>query len=58
LLIGRDEKIQNLKVISAPYPSLVGSAMWKVSQEYKPNLLNGEPGDAETQINVIHSLGR
>jgi TonB family protein len=57
-LIGRDGKIHDLKVTSAPYPSLVASAMWAVSQwEYKPYLLNGEPVDVETEVNVIYSLG-
>lgn len=57
-LIGRDGKIHDLKVISAPYPSLVASAMWAVSQwEYKPYLLNGDPVDVETQVNVVYSLG-
>ena len=58
-LIGRDGRIHNLKVVSAPYPSLVESALWAVSRwEYKPYLLNGDPVDVETQINVIYSLGR
>ena len=57
-LIGRDGRIHNLKVTSAPFPSLVESAMWAVSHwEYKPYLLNGEPVDVETQINVIYKLG-
>jgi TonB family protein len=57
-LIGRDGKIHDLKVISSPYPSLVGAAMWAVSQwQYKPYLLNGEPVDVDTQVNVIYKLG-
>jgi len=57
-LIGRDGKIHDLKVISAPFPSLVESALWAVSQwEYKPYLLNGDPVDVATQINVVYSLG-
>jgi TonB family protein len=57
-LIGRDGRIHNLKVVSAPYPSLVESALWAVSRwEYKPYLLNGDPVDVETQIDVIYSLG-
>jgi TonB family protein len=57
-LIGRDGRIHNLKVISAPFPSLVESAMWAVSRwEYKPYLLNGDPVDVETQITVIFKLG-
>lgn len=57
-LIGRDGKIHDLKVISAPYPSLVESAMGAVSQwEYKPYLLNGDPVEVDTQINVVYRLG-
>jgi protein TonB len=57
VLIGRDGKIHDLKVISAPYPSLAGSAMWAVSQwKYKPCLLNGEPVDVDTQVNVVFKL--
>ena len=57
-LIGRDGKIHDLKVISAPFPSLVESAMWAVSHwQYKPYLLNGEPVDVATQVNVIYRLG-
>lgn len=58
-VIGRDGRIHNLKVAAAPWPSLVASAMVAVSQwTYKPYLLNGEPVDVVTQINVIYKLGR
>ena len=57
-LIGRDGRIHNLKVLSAPFPSLVESAMWAVSHwEYKPYLLNGDPVEVETEIEVIYRLG-
>lgn len=57
-LIGRDGHIHNLKVSSAPYPSLVESAMWAVSHwVYKPYLLNGEPVEVLTQIIVTFHLG-
>lgn len=57
-LIGRDGRIHDLKVMSAPYPSLVESALWAVSQwTYKPYLLNGEPVEVDTQIKVTYSLG-
>jgi TonB family protein len=56
-LIGRDGRIHDLQVISAPLPSLAGSALWAVSRwEYTPYLLNGEPVEVETTINVIFSL--
>ena len=56
--IGRDGRVHALHVIEAPWPSLVASAMWAVSQwQYKPYLLNGEPVDVDTTINVIYTLG-
>jgi TonB family protein len=57
-LIGMDGGIHDLQVVSAPWPSLVASAMWSVSHwEYKPYQLNGQPVDVETTITVIYSLG-
>jgi protein TonB len=57
--IGRDGGIHQLHVLSAPWPSLVHSALWAVSQwQYKPYLLNGEPVEVETTINVIYTLGQ
>ncbi len=58
-VIGRDGSIYDLHVVSAPWPSLAASALWAVSHwEYKPYLLNGEPVEVETTVNVIYSLGR
>jgi len=57
-LIGRDGRIHELRVIEAPWPSLVASAMWAVSQwEYKPYLLKGEPVEVDTIVNVSYTLG-
>jgi TonB family protein len=57
--IGVDGGIHEMHVLEAPWPSLAASAMWAVSQwEYKPYLLNGEPVEVETTINVIYELGR
>ncbi len=57
--IGSDGGVHDLRVVSAPWPSLAASALWAVSHwEYKPYLLNGEPVEVETTINVIYSLGR
>lgn len=57
-LIGRDGKIHDLQVVRAAYPSLVASALWAVSRwEYQPYLLNGEPVDVLTDIQVNYSLG-
>lgn len=56
--IGRDGAIHDLKVVSAPWPSLAASALWAVSHwEYKPYMLNGEPVEVDTTINVIFTLG-
>jgi len=55
--IGTDGGIHDLRVVSTPWPSLAASALWSVSHwEYKPYLLNGEPVEVETTINVIYSL--
>jgi len=57
-IIGTDGGIHELHVVSTPWPSLTSSALWAVSQwEYKPYLLNGEPVEVETTINVIYTLG-
>jgi TonB family protein len=57
--IGRDGRVHDLRVEEAPWPSLAISALWAVSQwQYKPYLLNGEPVEIETTINVIFTLGR
>jgi len=57
-LISRDGSIHDLRVISAPWPSLAASALWAVSHwQYKPYRLNGEPVEVETTVNVIYSLG-
>jgi len=56
--IGREGRIHDLRVISAPWPSLAAAALGAVSQwEYKPYLLNGEPVEVETTVNVIFTLG-
>lgn len=57
--IGVDGGIHEMHVLEAPWPSLAASTMWAVSQwEYKPYLVNGEPVEVETTINVIFTLGR
>jgi len=58
-LIGMDGSIHDLRVVSAPWPSLAASALSAVSHwKYRPYLLNGEPVDVETTVNVIYSLGK
>jgi periplasmic protein TonB len=49
--------IENLRVISGP-PMLQQAAMDAVrSWRYKPYLLNGDPVEVETTINVVFNLG-
>jgi protein TonB len=55
--ISKTGTIENLRVISGP-PMLQSSAMEAVrGWRYKPYLLNGEPVEVETQVNVIFNLG-
>lgn len=57
-VIGRDGTIQNLQVASGP-PLLAPAAIDAVRQwRYRPYLLNGEPTEVETTINVIFRLGQ
>ena len=56
-VISKDGGIENLRVLSGPKelqaPSLEAVRTWK----YKPYLLNGDPVEVTTTINVIYSLG-
>ncbi len=55
-IIGREGAIQQLDFISGP-PLLMESAMTAVRQwRYKPYLLNGQPVEVETTINVVYVL--
>ena len=55
--ISKDGTIQNLHVISGP-PMLQAGALDAVrTWRYRPYLLNGEPVEVETQINVVFNLG-
>ena len=57
-LIGKDGTIQNLEVISGE-PVLVQSALDAVRQwVYQPTLLNGEPVEVITQIDVNYTLSQ
>ena len=60
-LIGKDGKIQNLKLISGP-PPLVEAASGAVKQwVYRPTMLNGQALEVITEINVnftINGAGR
>ncbi len=55
--ISKSGEIQNLRVISGP-AMLQQSALQAVSRwRYKPYMLNGEPVEVETTVNVVFSLG-
>ena len=57
-VIGKDGNIQELAVIEG-HPMLIQAAMAAVQQwQYKPTMLNGQPVEVATQINVVFSLGR
>lgn len=57
-VIGRDGAIRNLQLISGP-PLLVAVAMEAVKQwHYKPTLLNGEPVEVITVIDVNFTLSQ
>lgn len=54
--IGKEGTIENLRVISGP-PMLQAAATDAVrTWTYKPYLLNGQPVEVETQVNVVFSL--
>ena len=58
-VIGKDGRIGDLEVLVSPSPLLSKSALDAVKRwEYRPYLLNGEPVEVETTINVIFSLGQ
>jgi protein TonB len=55
--ISKTGTIENLRVLSGP-PMLQSAATSAVQGwRYKPYLLNGEPVEVETQVNVVFTLG-
>jgi periplasmic protein TonB len=57
-IIGKDGTIQNLQLVTG-HPLLVPAATEAVKQWlYKPTLLNGEPGEVITQIDVNFTLSQ
>lgn len=55
--IGTDGHIHNLRVVSGP-DLLQDSALYAVRQwVYRPYLLNGEPVEVQTTVNIIFTLG-
>jgi len=56
-ILGKDGAVQDLKVMSGP-ALLVSAALDAVKTwRYQPTLLNSEPVDVLTEIDVIFSLG-
>ena len=57
-VISKDGAVENLTVISGP-PELQQSSLDAVRQwTYKPFLLNGDPVEVKTTINVIYTLSK
>jgi len=57
-LIGRDGVIRNLQAVSGP-PLLIAVAIEAVQQwRYQPTLLNGEPVEVITEININFTLSQ
>ena len=57
-IIGKNGSVQQLEVISG-HPLLVQAALDAVRQwRYRPTLLNGEPVEVDTTIDVIFSLNQ
>lgn len=55
-IIGKDGTIEKLTAVSGP-PMLISSAIEAVTQwQFKPFLLNGQPVEVQTTINVNYSL--
>ena len=58
-VIGKDGSVENLKVVKSVREDLDHSAIDAVKQwKFQPFLLNGEPVEVETTINIIYSLGK
>jgi protein TonB len=56
--IGKDGSVENLNLLSGP-PLLVQSALEAVQQwKYKPTLLNGQPVEVLTTVNVNYTLSQ
>jgi periplasmic protein TonB len=57
-IIGKDGTVQQLQVVSG-HPLLVQSALDAVRQwRYQPTLLNGDPVEVDTEIDVVFSLAQ
>jgi protein TonB len=57
-IIAKDGTVQQLEVLSG-HPLLVQAALDAVRQwRYQPTLLNGEPVEVDTTVDVIFSLNQ
>ncbi len=57
-VIGKNGAIRNLHVVKSPSKSLSAErAQGRSHLAYRPYLLNGEPVEVETTINVVYNLG-
>jgi TonB family protein len=58
-VIGKDGQVEHLSVDSTPGEDFSQSAMDAVRQwRFQPYLLNGDPIEVETTINIIYNLGK
>jgi protein TonB len=58
-VITKEGRIKDLEVLATPSPLLTAPALDAVKRwEYSPYLLNGEPVEVETIVNVSFALGR
>lgn len=56
VVIAKDGKVQQIQVVSG-HPLLVQAAIDAVRQwQYQPTLLNGQPVEVDTQVDVVFSL--
>lgn len=56
VVVGKDGTVQEVSVVSGP-PALAQSSLDAVKQwRYQPTLLNGNPVEVDTQVNVIYQL--
>jgi TonB family protein len=57
VIIGKDGTVENIRVQKTPAESLAKSAMEAVrTWRYRPYLLNGDPIEVETTVNVVFTL--
>jgi periplasmic protein TonB len=56
-IIAKDGSVEQLQFVSGP-PLLMASAMTAVKEwKYKPTMLNGQPVEVDTTVQVVFSLG-